>query len=506
MIAPARAEYRHRTAHRAANALARMHDVRASSATGFDVATRDRRRRAFSPANDRLASADHHLKKTTLEKIRELCRAHDRNASIFSGLLNRALDNIFGPSFATRPATGDESLDAAAADYIAERSTARLADASGRRELADIARTALRAVWNDGDCLLVQRRNGSLLPFEADQVVTPETKPNDDRRIVLGVELDRVNRPTGYHLRQRLTSGDHGYTQRGRRETTTRIAARWTIHPAYLPRFNQTRGLPFLTSALAIYDRLDGYLDNETLAAELNATGGWKITAEPNDTDLDGVEDNEDGATNEQFEKIQTFEPGFVAELRPGEDLAMVAADRPGATFEPYVITACRLVGAAVGFPLELLLLDFSRTNYSSARAGLMEARRSFRYWQRFADAQIVAPWYAWQISRGIALGDLPPEQSLYNYRSQWPAWGSVDPLKEANANQVQIANAAKSISEVIRERGRDPLDVFDEIAADNAQLEKRGIRTQFVPTTGAAAAAAAAEDADADRRPGDPE
>ena len=135
-----------------------------------------------------------------------------------------------------------------------------------------------------------------------------------------------------------------------------------------------------------------------------------------------------------------------------------------------------RIVGAALGFPLELLLLDFSKSSWSSSRTSLQEARRTFRWWQRFAENRICRPWYRWQIGRGIALGELPPDGRLHLMRPKWPGWSYVNPKQEAEANQIQRANATKSISQIIRERGDDPQEVFDELEADYKELARRAI------------------------------
>jgi len=147
------------------------------------------------------------------------------------------------------------------------------------------------------------------------------------------------------------------------------------------------------------------------------------------------------------------------------------------------VLTAGAMVAAgfvpiplALKLPLELVLLDFSRTNYSSARASLGEARRMFRTWQRFAEVEFCMPWYRWQIARGVASGVLPADAAVFGARCQWPAWEYIDPLKEAQGNAVAISTATKSISECIRERGQEPAEVREELKRDVEWLREVGI------------------------------
>ena len=444
--------------------------MRATQGVGYDIAVSGRTRRNMGIISGLVASADRHLTKSTLAQLREICRAHDRQNSLFSGILNRALDNIFGDNFDFIPSTGDRDLNKRIKDYITARMDPQVCDATGVRGFDDIAKTAIRAVWNDGDCLLVKRSDGSLLCFEADQIETPSVANSTDN-IVLGIEMNTVNRHLAYHVRQR--------SRTGRNVTVSeRLIAANGFMPAWRTRYNQTRGVPFLAAILSFFDRTDGYLDNESFAAQLNATGGFKITKENTDNDMSGIKTNEE-SSSDNFEKVQEFLPGWIWEGGVGEDIDMVLPQRPGDNFEPYIITCCRIIGVGIGYPLELLMLDFSKTNYSSARASMGEARRMFRGWQKYAGRQICMPWYRWQIARAIAAGQLPARPEAFKVRCQWPAWEYIDPMKEANANKIAILNRTKSISQCIRERGDEPDEVFEEISEEQKKLAALGVSLQ---------------------------
>jgi capsid protein len=249
------------------------------------------------------------------------------------------------------------------------------------------------------------------------------------------------------------------------------------LWPAYRKRVSQTRGVPYLASGLGLFDRLDGYLDSETLAAELNSHNVWKMW----DTDsaalpgqMSVTDPNETAYDVDSYEALLRSEPGTVHRLKPGEDFDVVGLKRPGDTFEPYVVHMLRLFGAGIGYPLELVLLDFSKTNYSSARAALQEARRHFRLWQRMLAMSIVTPWYRRRVSQAIAAGDLPYGENWDRHIVQWPGWDWIDPQKEAAAFEKLLELKVKSRTEMIRERGREPADVYDELRRDEEMLAER--------------------------------
>ena len=120
---------------------------------GYDVTLPDRTRRAFATIAGLMASADRHLSNSTLGKLREMCRAHDRQSGIFSGMLDTACDNIWGSRFGFIPATDDNDLDKKIEDYIGLRMEKRYADAAGVRNFARIGADTTRALWTDGDIL-----------------------------------------------------------------------------------------------------------------------------------------------------------------------------------------------------------------------------------------------------------------------------------------------------------------------------------------------------------------
>lgn len=105
--------------------------VASAAGTGFEITTPSRSRRAFGLIAGMMASADRHLTKHTLGQLREMCRMHDRQSSLFSGLLDRALDNIFGANFDFIPSTGDSELNKKAKDYIHRQMERQRCDAAG---------------------------------------------------------------------------------------------------------------------------------------------------------------------------------------------------------------------------------------------------------------------------------------------------------------------------------------------------------------------------------------
>ena len=321
-----------------ARSLGRMAAVRqsGSAGVGWDVSKHSRTNRRFAHLSGLFAGADRHIQMGNLPKLRELGRAHDRGSGLISGMLNRALDNIFGDAFSFTPNTGDPNLNAVVKTYIKGRMKKEVCDAAGVDNFVAMARTAIRAIWTDGDHLLVFRPDGAMIPFEADQIITPTKRPTTTgHTVVMGIETDGLGRHYKYHVSQRPTTGI--------KTTTAEVDPSNTLFPSWRTRARQTRGVPYIAAALAIYERLDGFINWETFAAELNARATMKITQQPSEDPPDGQEDNEDPSTNDTFSKVEKMEGGEVFDLAPGEDVGFVESTRPGPEFSPYIITVGRI-------------------------------------------------------------------------------------------------------------------------------------------------------------------
>jgi len=442
-------------------------------AGGYDVVN-DLRTHRRGPG--RGGTANEQADPRTLWELRELSREHDRNTPLYHGIVERAIDNVLGDGLGWRANTGDEGLDREVNALVTDRMQGLFL---GGIDFQEGLRLALRAVWVDGDVLLAFTDDGRVQAYEGEWLVTPRDIDAARReRISHGVETNARGDVIAYHVAKAKRHNRLGWTGRANAE---RIDAADAILPANRTRFGQSRGLPMLTSTMGLIDKLDAYIDAETLAAQMQADWAWFLKRDPSLTDaLPGTEVQTDpNATPDSdttFTKLLRHEPGMVYDGVPGEELDFVAPTRPTHQFEPYLVTCARIVGAAGSMPLELVLLDFSKTNYSSARAALLEAHRAFRREQRFTISRIAVPIVRRLIVRAVAARELPPAENIYRAAWQPGRWWSVDPYKQAKADETDLKNGVKTESECIREHGRDPEEVWDERKWELNEQRQRGL------------------------------
>ena len=134
--------------------------------------------------------------------------------------------------------------------------------------------------------------------------------------------------------------------------------------------------------------------------------------------------------------------------------------------------------GFDVDYPT--LSSNLSNVNYTSTRHGLLDARLGYRIMQRDLIETVLEPIHSKWLESAILSGYLKLPMAkmekfdapvFYAYRGDW-----VDPLKDTNAKVAAHDNLIESLENILGERGIDLEEHLDQLAAEKAELEKRGL------------------------------
>jgi lambda family phage portal protein len=204
-----------------------------------------------------------------------------------------------------------------------------------------------------------------------------------------GVEMDVYGRPIAYYVRKLMNwsgmllpmmGGVNGLAGDWERiPAETEFGRKRVLHMLQPDRIDQTRGKPILAPVIEQFRMLDSYQRTELQSAIVNS-----IVAGIIETPLDpmGINEMMGGDPNKYLETKGQYriklEGGTLIPLYPGDKLTPFTPTRPAPQFSNFVEAVARQVGVAVGMPYELVMKDFSKTNYSSARAALLDAWRFF--------------------------------------------------------------------------------------------------------------------------------
>ena len=172
------------------------------------------------------------------------------------------------------------------------------------------------------------------------------------------------------------------------------------------------------------------------------------------------VSDEDDGkfgledAVNEE-EKVTDDElqlelaPGAIYNLPPGKKVETVNPLRSNAQFESFVNTCIMTIASSMGIPKEVLVKKYE-SNYTAARAALLDFWRTVRVYRTKFNTSFNQPVYEQWLSEAVATGriDAPGFFDDPAVRQAWcgclwmgASMGHVDPLKEVNAAAARIAN-----------------------------------------------------------------
>ena len=427
-----------------------------------------------------------------LDPWRARSRDLAKNEPYFKRYLQLVKQNLVGPrgvAFQSRVKDPDGALDKNANDIIeaawADWSAAGQFDVTGRLSRAVAEQTSGVGLARDGEFLWRIIRGFEDNRFNyAVQVLEPErldikkneaTDPVSGNRVVMGVELNNFARPIAYHLLgvptnstlpgsiDTLRSGEHVV-----------VPAADIIHGYATEWPEQLRGIPWGHASMAPLNDLGGYREAALVNARVGAgkLGFWKTPSgeggPADDITIDGA-------------ILQDAEPGEQRVVPDDWEFEKWDPTYPLGEFSEFNKHLLRGVSAGLNVFYPMLGQDIENVNLSSIRGGLQDDREGWMIQQAaFIEAiyrRLFPDWLLWSLTMGH-LGELPVAQfAKFNAPAfQGRRWKSPDPLKDSQANGLDWGMRTRSLREIIRESGRDPDEVWEEIARDKIKLDELGI------------------------------
>ena len=243
----------------------------------------------------------------------------------------------------------------------------------------------------------------------------------------------------------------------------------------------QVRGVSILAPVIKLFRDKYDFLDYELIAQIVTAS--FPIAIE-RALPPEGFDDPMSKEWNPRW--YQNVDAGQILYTNPGEKVNPISSDRPGNNFDPFFKTVIRTLAAAAGLPYHQVIKDFSETNYSSARAALLESWREFEVYRDWLVRQFLQPVRAMVLEEAYLRGywQIPAgAPGFYEAMKLWTAcsWtppprGHIDPDKEAKANERAIATGQKTYKEVLGEQGKDWREEFDQAAIEQKYRKDRGL------------------------------
>ena len=184
------------------------------------------------------------------------------------------------------------------------------------------------------------------------------------------------------------------------------------------------------------------------------------------------TEQNPDGSVS----VIENLTPGLDVTGAIGEKLTGYTPDIAGGGYEFQLETTLKILGANLGLPLCLVLLDGSETNYSGWRGAVDEARKGFKANQRALIGRFHKPVYHFWLyhqlinDRDLRMWARRPEIKIGNHKWNAPTWTYIEPVADAQGDVVRLGNSLISPRRLFAERGYEWSEVSREIVDDYAE------------------------------------
>lgn len=425
--------------------------------------------------------------KTLRSRSRELCINNDYARRF----LKRTSTNVIGANgirLQLRASSNSENFLQDKNNYILEQfdnwSKKGICTVDGRLSWIDCQKLFLESVARDGEVIIrlvkgFDNEFGFALQFiEADHLDEElnEALP-DGGYIRMGIEFNKWNRPVAYYL---LTSHPGEiFKKYDNNKQYQRITANEIIHGYILGRPSQSRGVPWMHSAMLRLRMLGAYEEAELVAARVGASKMGFFVSQ----DGSGYLGQDDGFGG----KIMEADPGTFEQLPAGMDVRLFDPNHPTSSFADFEKSILRGIASGLDISYATLANDLENVNFSSIRHGSLEDRDTWRMLQNWVIEHfcnsVFENWLLMTITTGRIKIPLS-EFDQYN-KPIWRArgWAWVDPLKESHANQIAIAEKTKTRSQIAADQGMDIDELFQQIVFEQQLAKKYGLDLTLTTT-----------------------
>lgn len=393
-------------------------------------------------------------------------------------------------------------------------------DASRRGSFTDLIRLAVASFVLTGEVLASSEwiTNERLRPLRtAFRLISPDrlSNPNgvsDSETMRRGVELDRNGSPIYYHIRSQhpgemfFTSNSYRWQKAPARTSW----GRWQIHHAAEQRLpDQSRGISDMVAVLKSMKMTKQFSEIVLQNAVVNATYAAAIESEmPSDAvvaAMGGSAEGVDSALGWYLSALGDYlsdannialDGVKIPHLFPGTKLNLKPAGNPGGVGSDFESGLLRHTAMGLGLSYEEFSGDYSKSNYSSARASMMNTWRRLQGKKRTAADKIASRMYANVLEEELSAGrlPLPPGKTMAWFYEplvrealtacSWigAARGQIDEMKETQAAVMRVQNNLSTLAAECARVGTDWRDVLRQRAREKKMMDELGLTPEMDP------------------------
>ena len=399
---------------------------------------------------------------------RDTMRARARwlysNNPIMANIDGAIVDNVIGQGIKLQSKIGKQKLD----DEIERRwkiwsEDKRQCDAMKKLNFGDIQRVLLGTRMVDGEVYIykIYTNEGLRLQLiEADALDGGQDN---------GVEKNPDGSIKAYRFK--VANPDGTYSS-----NTMSIPEENIINYYKADRFSQDRGVSEYKQSIIDIKNFSGYQSSTISGARARSSIAYTVEGDLNPLNM--------GGTSTDDTKIQEINGLMVYYLRKGETISKTAPQGASDDYKAFTETTIRLIATARRVSYELAFKDYSKVNFASSRASLIQDNYRFDVEQAhfisYVLNDIYATWLEIEIMRGnikIPLAKFTTDPTEF-LKQSWvrPKRSWVDPLKDLLSTEKEIALNMTTMTQEAMSQGKDFEEILQEKAHEVEKLKEYGL------------------------------
>jgi len=413
------------------------------------------------------AAASHDVRQI----LRNRSRYETANNSYAKGIVLTLANNLIGEGPRLQVQTENRE-----ANEAVERQWSRW---SREVNLAAKLRTMAHAKVVDGEAFALLTNNPNHLHpveldlrlVEAEQVHTPDFVPMENH--IDGIRFDAHGNPRSYDVLKHHPGSDTLDAMEAVVDYSS-VAADQVLHLFRVDRPGQQRGLPEIMPAMPLFAQLRRYTLAVISAAETAADFAAVLqTRQGADTSNSFGEDEADAPFAGDALPV---ERGMMGALPEHYEVGQIRAEQPTTTYDGFVQTLLREIARCLLIPYNVAAGDSSAYNYASGRLDHQTYFKAIDVergeWGWHLDRLLLAFLDEATLIPGVLPAGLPPFVDL-PHTWLWGGHEHVDPMKEAKAEEIQLANGTTTLAAIYGRKGKDWLPEIRQKAIEEAEYEK---------------------------------
>jgi hypothetical protein len=362
-------------------------------------------------------------------------------------MIERAIGYIVSNGFTLQAKTGDEIVNGKL-EKLRQRSWLRPEIKnvlSGRK----CEKLVCRELITVGDTGILKTNKKKIQLIEAEQIVGKGGYGDD------GIEKDSNGIPTAFNV--------GGYNKSGTidRRTIKSYSPDVFLFLSDPERPSSLRGVPPCQASFPMLHRINDVCDSEAIAWQLLARMAVSVTRDKGkELGYAGSKQDPNKTDDELAVKLTELDYALIFHGNVGDEIKGIERNIPGKNFSESLLMFLRILGLPLGLPLEVILLDWTKSNYSQSRAVLEQAFKSFLGWQYEICDSFLTPIYEWQVRQWMKDGEVKESDTIFDHGWIMPTFPWIDQLKEAEAYGMKVDRCFNTHQEVCKSLGRERDDI----------------------------------------------